>query len=338
MRRRGERESGRAGETLRALACPAFWCSLRHAFWRYLPLSLSPLLPLLLLTACQPARTNRPVGPTTECRKTPPFVAALGFSNPALSTSERARPGLWVIEAQEKGRRYQHPSWKTAGFLAPIERDGEGNVYVAPAPTVNTLLNPPSEQNIVWRVDAQTQEMTKFAELPQAAPTNEQNVFGALGLAYDCETSSLYVASVFGSTRAQEAGRIYRVDTKTKRVAAQLDKIDAFGLRVFNSSKGKRLYYGLGRASEIWSVDLDDAGNFNGTPRREFSLAGLGPRGNDKARRINFVSATEATVFGIEFDFNLIAPTEKQETLYKFRYEPLKDVWSYLPEPPQVIN
>jgi hypothetical protein len=265
-------------------------------------------------------------------------VGRLGFSNPALSTSEKARPGLWVIEAQEGGRRYQHPSWARAGFLAPIERDGEGNVYVAPAPTINTLLNPPAEQNAVWRVDAQTQQMEQFVVLPNAAPTNEQNVFGALGLAYDCETASLYVSSVYGSTRMQEAGRIYRVDAKTKQVAAQLENMDAFGLRVFNSIKGKRLYYGLARRAEIWSVDLDDAGNFTGKPRREFSLDGLGPRGNDKARRINFLSATEAAVFGIEFDFNLIAPTEKQETLYRFRYDPLKDSWQYLSDPAQIVK
>ncbi len=340
MRRVGEEESGRAEETLRVIPCAAFrcfayWRYLRHAFWRYLPFSLSPLL---LISSCQPPkRTNRPVGPTAECRKTPPFVGQLGFSNPALSTSEKARPGLWVIEAQQKGRRYQHPSWTQAGFLAPIERDGDGNVYVAPAPTINTLLNPPAEQNTVWRVNGQTQQMEQFAVLPNAAPSNEQNVFGALGLAFDCETSSLYVASVYGSTRTNEAGRIYRLDTKTKQVAAQLDKVDAFGLRVFNSAKGKRLYYGLARQAEIWSVDLDDAGNFTGAPRREFSLNGLGPRGNDKARRINFMSATEAAVFAIEFDFNLIAPTEKQETVYRFRYDPLQDAWTHLPEIPQIV-
>jgi hypothetical protein len=281
---------------------------------------------------------GRPVGPATECQKVPPFVASLGFDKPALSTSERAKPGLWVIEAKEKGRRYQHPSWKAAGFLAPIERDAGGNVYVAPAATVNTLLNPPAEQNVIWRVDGQTQRLEQFVTLPQAAPTNEQNVFGALGLAYDCETQNLYVASVFGSTRSQEAGRIYRVDTQKRSVAAQLAGVDAMGLRIFYSSAGKRLYYGLARQPEVWSVDLDADGNFTGTPRREISLAGLGPRGNDKARRINFLSATEAAIFGVEFDFNLIAPTEKQETVYRFRYDPLKDTWQYVPEPAQIVQ
>ena len=310
----------------------------RRAFWRYLSLAPSLCLSLALLSGCQPKRANRPVGIVNGCQKTPPFVGQLGFSNPALSTSEKSRPGLWVIEAKENGRRYQHPSWTKAGFLAPIERDAEGNVFVAPAPVINTLLNPPAEQNAIWRVDGKTQAMERFIKLPDAAPPNEQNVYGALGLAYDCDTASLYVASVFGSKRDQEAGRVYRVDTKTKQVAAQLDNVDAFGLRVFNSVKGKRLYYGLGRKSEIWSADLNDAGNFTGTPSREISLDGLGPRGNDKARRLNFTANNEMSVFGIEFDFNLIAPTEKQETVYRFRYDAFKDAWIYLPDAPQTVN
>lgn len=279
------------------------------------------------------------IGGVTECQKTPPFVASLGLSrNVALSTSERGRAGLWLIEADGAKRRYQHPSWAAAGFLAPIERDREGNIFVAPAPTINTLLNPPAEQNTVWRVDGQTQQMAKFIALPQVAPTNEQNVFGALGLAYDCETASLYVASVFGSTRTAEHGRIYRVDTAKRSVESDLDNIDAFGLRVWRGATGKRLYYGLARRAEIWSVGLDSAGDFSGSPRLEISLASLGPRGDDKARRINFTPQQEMLVFGIEFDFNLIAPTEKQETIYRFRYQAASDSWAAVPDAPAIVH
>ena len=43
-------------------------------------------------------------------------------------------------------------------------------------------------------------------------------------------------------------------------------------------------------------------------------------------------------VFGIEFGFNLIAPTEKQETVYRFRYDAAKDAWNYSEEPPQIVG
>lgn len=236
----------------------------------------------------------------------------------------------------EGERVYQHPSWKLAGSLAPITRDGKGNTFVAPAPWIDVLENKPDEQNKVFRVDGQTQEMKQFSDLPKASQPSSQNPYGVLGLSFDCDTNSLYVSSVSGSTRNETAGRIFQISADGK-VLSQLEKTDAIGLSVFNSAKGKRLYFGQARTSEIWSVALDDKGNFAGEARKEISLENLGPRGDDKARRINF-SNNEMTVFGIEFGFNLIAPTEKQETIYRFRYDATKDVWNYIEEPPQIVE
>jgi len=160
-------------------------------------------------------------------------------------------------------------------------------------------------------------------------------------LTFDCDTSSLYAASVSGSTRKETNGGIFQIDAKTGKINSQKQGIDAIGLGVFNSSKGKRLYYGLARASEIWSIDLNDDGSFSGESRREFSFGENGVRGDDKARRINFLQNREGfemIVLGIEFGFNLIAPTEKQETVYRYRYDMVKDAWNYLPEPPKLVG
>ncbi|HEV7645661.1 MAG TPA: hypothetical protein VGO50_17110 [Pyrinomonadaceae bacterium] len=291
----------------------------------------------------QKAKTAIKPGIVTGCQKSPQFLAGLNFGNrAALSTSEKARPGLWMIEGDH---RYQHPSWKNAGFLAPIERDQNGNIYVAPAPFINVFLNPAAEQNAVWRVDSKTQEMVKFLDLPRDAGVSEQNAYGTLDLAFDCETEALYVSSVFGSTRDKEQGKIYRIDTKTKQASPLLENIDGFGLSVFNTPKGKRLFYGLARRPEVWSVGLNDDGTLagapNGTKRKEASLENIGPRGDDKVRKIAFQAnqaGGEMILFGIEFNFNLVAPTEKQETAYHFRYNAQNDSWTYVAEPVQVIQ
>jgi hypothetical protein len=275
-------------------------------------------------------------GIVTGCERSPQFLAGLNFGKgAALSTAEKARPGLWIIEGDH---RYQHPSWKNAGFLAPIERDKDGNIFVAPAPFINVLLNPPDQQNAVWRVDGKTQEMTKFLDLPHDIKLTEQNSYGALDLAYDCETENLYVSSVFGSTRDKEIGKIYRIDIKTKQASPLLENTDGFGLGVFNTPKGKRLFYALARRSEVWSVGLTDDGTAGGPQRKEVSLENVGSRGDDKVRKIVFQPDGEMLLFGIEFNFNLIAPTEKQETVYRFRYNTQNDTWTYVPEPPQVIG
>ncbi len=266
--------------------------------------------------AFESKRTTQPVGFVNGCYKVPPFIQTLNFTNQAaLSTSEKS-PGLWLIEQDQAGnaRRYQHPSWRAAGFLAPIQRDDKGDVFVAPAPVVNTLLNPADKQNVVYKVDGKSQEMKPFVTLETAAPPNEQNPFGTLGLTFDCETKSIYVSSVYGSTRGEEKGIIYRIDADAGKITSQMPNVDAIGVGVFNGSSGKKLYFGLGRASEVHLIPLDDSGNFSGVPQKVLSLGDLGSRGDDKARRITFTNKNEMIVYGIEFSFNLVAPTEKQET------------------------
>ncbi len=283
-------------------------------------------------------RTLKPFGAVVACQQIPPFARGLGFGGQAaLSTSDRVLQGLVIVEGE---RKYQHPSWKAAGSLAPLQRDAVGNVYAAPAPWIDTLENKPDEQNKVYRVDGQTQEMKEFVALPKIKPPTAENPFGVLGLTFDCDTNSLYAATVAGSTRGETNGAIYQIDTKTGALISSKAGIDAIGLGVFNSSRGKRLYYGTARSSEIWSIDLNDDGSLANETRREFSFENLGARGDDKARRINFAQnaqGLEMLVYGIEFGFNLIAPTEKQETIYRYRYDLSKDAWTYLPEMPTLV-
>lgn len=273
---------------------------------------------------------NARIGDVT-CVEKPPFTDKLQFSKSALfSTSQRGFKGLVLIEPGDNPRLYQHPSWSSGGNLGPIESGKSGEIFVGPVPVINILDNPPDQQNKIYRVDGASGIMTQFITLPPAAPPNENNPFGVLGLGYDCEKANLYVSSVAGSNRSSEVGRIYRVDTAKKMVAAQMEKVDALGLIILNTATGKRLYYGLARLPELWSIGLDSEGNFQGTPRKELSLAGLGQRGSDKIRDLKFNSEKQLEIYGIEFSFNLIAPTEKIETLYRFSYNRENDTWTYL--------
>jgi hypothetical protein len=270
----------------------------------------------------------RPIGIVTGCTKSPAFVSKLGFTNQAaLSTSANRIKGLAIIEQGKQP--YQHESWKIAGNLAPIQLDQDGDVFVAPAPMINVLDNPFTGQNTIYKVDSNSQEMKPFVKLPMTATATEQNPYGILGLGCDCETSSLYASSVAGSTRTSEAGKIYQIDSANGNIKSVLDNVDAFGIGVFNSAKGKRLYYGSARNPEVWSIGLDDNGGFLPDAKREISLESAGTRGDDKARKIRFTSQNEMNVSGIEFNFNLIAPTEKQETVYRFRYDPATDYWFF---------
>ena len=147
-----------------------------------------------------------------------------------------------------------------------------------------------------------------------------QNPYGLLGLGYDCDNYMLYASSVAGSTLEKERGRLYCIDSRTLKVVDFIDSLDAFGTGIGTINGEKRLYFGCARNCNIMSVNLLPDGHFGGKPRLEFSLEGLGPRGDDRARKIRFSLDGVLTINAIEFYFNLTAPTEKQESVYQLKW------------------
>lgn len=269
-------------------------------------------------------------GDVIACRTNPRFISSMKefSSRSAFSTSELYKKGLVLIDNNSTPpKQFQQPSWSAFGWLAGIHYDDKGNIYTVPAPRINVFDNKPEDQNRVLKVDTLTGEMKQLTQLPSAAPVNEQNPYGALGVAFDCETRLLYVTSIAGSTRSKEVGRIFAIDPDTGAVKFTRDNVDAIGLHLFRRDGEKRVYYGRARDPEIWSVAVDKSGAFKGDARLEVSLEGMGPRGDDRARRINFTPTNEMIVWGIEFSVNLVAPTEKQETQYRFKFDVKEKRW-----------
>ncbi len=273
---------------------------------------------------------NWNVGPVNQCHGSPQFpITKLGFSRSVVfSTSERLNKGLELIEPGPNGdltngKHFQDPTWTMGGYLGVFVVDSKGNVYVAPSPRISLIDNPPDKANILYKVDTVTGVMSEFIKLPSAAPPSPENPYGILALSYDCDTDSLYVTSVMGSTRSQQVGRIYRIDVKTGKVAGQFDNVDGFGVAGFNFSTGKRLYFGSARTPEIFSIALDGNGNFWGEPRREIVLTGT----YNKARRLDFNQRGELLVRAIDFNFTLSATSEDRRTDYVFDYDDGTGKW-----------
>lgn len=274
-----------------------------------------------------------------QCKGSPAFVQGLGI-NPRksyFSTSEIRTMGLVLTESEQPGnpaakitRSIQHPSWRKAGWLAPILIDEAGNIYTAPAPFINILDNPLANNNTIYKVDTKTGVMDEFMRLPSADSINADNPFGIIGMVYLCESGTLYVSTVAGSRRYEENGHIYAVDVKTKKVIDEIAHTDAMGMGISYITGQRKLYFGTGRNSVISSITLSSNGKFSGSPKEELTIKDLGPRGDDKVRRITTDQYGNLSIHGIEFNFNLIAPREKQETLYKFSWNAVDKQWLYL--------
>jgi hypothetical protein len=283
--------------------------------------------------AANPVATPQPLrqpGQADACRSVPKFATAAGYTAVNFATDDRTVMGLKMFDPTQPERVFRHPGWAQAGFLGPLVADGLGNLYVAPVPRINLIDNPPQLQNRIYKVDTNTAEMQLFLELPSAAAAPGENPYGVLGLALDCETNSLYVTSVAGSNRTSEIGRIYRINLTNAQIAAQYEGIDAIGIGVYNTARGKRLYFGPTRVSEVRSIALDAQGNFVGSERVEFALQAPGASSSDRARRINFTDQNEMLVNGRQFDYNLIANTVQPNLLYVYRYRTIDDGWDFV--------
>jgi outer membrane protein assembly factor BamB len=268
-----------------------------------------------------------------NCKKNAAFINKIGFnaSKTYLTTADKKIMGLVMVDAStEKPKIYQDSSWKKAGWLAPIQIDMEGNVYVGPAPFINVLYNPLSNQNTVYKVAAQSGIMAPFVQLPFDSSIQTQNPFGIIGLAYLCEANMLYVSTVAGSNIQFEKGAVYQIDATTGKIKNKISAIDVLGMGISYSSGQRKLYFGKARNSDVYSIVLNEKGDFIGEPIFEFSLQGLGIRGDDKVRRIKSEKDGSLAVYGIEFNFNLVAPSEKLETIYKFVFNEEQKKWFFL--------
>jgi hypothetical protein len=264
----------------------------------------------------------------TPCAARPAYVANCPLNTPtaALSTSEKRIKGLVLVDVKT-GETWQHESWRKFGSMGPICTDKLGNTFVGPVPVINILENKPEKQNILYKVDGSSGIMKPFIDLPFETLPGDENPYGILGLHYDCHANLVIVSTVLGSDRKTERGKIFIVDPEKEEILDKLENQDVMGMAICGVNGEKRLYFGSTRTSDIYSIEMSKNNTFIGKPRIECNLDMLGPRGDDKARKIVFKQDGSMAIKGISFDYNLTAPTEKLETNYLFLYDRSTKKW-----------
>jgi hypothetical protein len=267
---------------------------------------------------------------SNNCKRNPSFMQSFGY-NPSfsyLTTSDEKIMGLVIKESSQAGnpnapvtKQMQHPSWLKGGWLAPILIANNGDIFTSPAPFINILNNPISNNNTIYKVDGKTGIMDEYLRLPSADSINIENPFGIIGMALLCETNTLYVSTLAGSKRHSENGHIYAIDIANRKIIDQVNNTDAMGMGISYVTGKRKLYFGTGRSSDVLDITLDKKGKFSGKPTLAFTLQDLGIRGDDKVRKIRPDNKDNLVINAMEFNYNLIAPREKQEATYTFYYD-----------------
>jgi len=266
------------------------------------------------------------------CLKLPEFPKKHGLKPPYaidLRQGSNENMGLKIIEPRRNGKALRLPGWQNFGFLGLYTLDNFGNIYTAPMPYVSIDINPPKEQNKILKVDAKSGEMKEFLRLPSKNTPTSKNPFGVIGLAFDCESKSLYATSIAGSTYKEEAGKLFQIDNKDKKILNTYDNIDVMGIAIFKGASGKRMYLGLARKPEVYSIGLNEKGGFNDDLRFEFSLIDVPGGGDYKAHRIKIANGM-MTLKTREFSYTLIAASTNLRVIYTFKYNVDKDKWEFV--------
>jgi hypothetical protein len=267
------------------------------------------------------------------CNGKSKFIARTGFnaSTTAFSTSIKNVLGLALIDVTDQTKYYQHPSWKDKGSFGPIAIDAEGNAYVAPIPFVNVLDAVRKNQHQLYKVNTTDGVLSAAFTLEDTSSKfNVENPFGFVGLYYDCEAKYLYASSLKGSTKAEVNGKIFCLDVSTTpfSIVDEISNTDAMGLGVAYFNNERKLFYGDARSSNVYSITIGEDGKFSGRPKFEFSLSGLGPRGDDVVKKIRFDAKNQGMqIIGTEFFYNLIAPTQMQESKYSAVFDVDAQKW-----------
>lgn len=225
-----------------------------------------------------------------------------------------------IIISGQKRQVIQHPSWESFGYLGPVTVDGRGNIYTAPVPVINVLRNPALRQNKILQVSGKSGELSEYLDLGGSLTYNPENPYGILTLFVECDLNILYAGTVSGSSRELIKGEVVAIDLGKNEVIGRVTGLDPLGVTVGKINGKWVLISGDSRSSNIYMRALSTAGNFTDDSWQPIiSLSSRGPRGNDKARRLRFQKTGELIVHGVEFNFNLTAPTEKEETIYQFK-------------------
>ncbi len=296
------------------------------------------IIGLLIFFGVRSVQTDQPqpsqwaVGSTANCSRRPTFLKDVDLpkgSQHGMATALKDYIGFVVFDPSS-GQVVLHKSWDDGGYLGTFVRDENGNIFTYPSPFSSTEYNDPAAQNIVYKIDSISGEMAPFADLPPLAqPAETVNPYGITSIFYDCDTTSLYIASVMGSTAAQEVGRIFQLSADGD-ILSTYDNLDVLGIAVYNTSQGKQLIAGSARSTAILSIPLNDDGTFGDDPRELFYLAEL-TADNDKGQQITFPLQTGNMVIkGLEFDYTLRAAGTAVITDYQFSYDPALDQWDFI--------
>ncbi len=251
---------------------------------------------------------------TKSCAKIPNFLYKARFIRPIIDLSQTRYKGVAFYNYASKS--YLHlKEWEKFGAMGTYAIDKKGNIYLVPNPYISIKKNTFNFQKSVYKIDTNSGKLEKWLTIDEIKP-NALNPYGLISIDFDCKDSSLWASSIDKSSYKSEAGTIFHINPKTKKIVQKVSGFDALTLKILNSSNGKYLLAGSARKNLLYAFSIEN-GKLSQTPKKLLEL----PDPSLRIRKIKIYGKNSLILEAIKFNYSLIAQTDKKfRTIYKAVY------------------
>ena len=258
-------------------------------------------------------KTEADIGSFTRqrsCARLPHFLKQKGISQPVLiDLSQEHYKGVALLYGQHLRQALHPKAWERFEHFGTYALDGSGNIYLAPMPYISILPTTFSLQTNIYKLDTQTGALSIWMHFDDVKPS-ASNPYGIISLVYDCDDKTLWVSAIDQSDYTSQKGRIYHIDTKTKRIIDTYEGFDALTLSLLRTSKGKFLLAGSARDSGVHAFAITSKGLQ--PPSKLFTL----PDDKMHVRKIKVKANNTLQLQAIPFSYTLIVETGRQNRTF----------------------
>ena len=257
-----------------------------------------------------------------SCASMPRFLYKAGVKRPVIDLSQEKFTGIAFY--YNNFRKVLHKkSWERFEYLGTYAIDRVGNIYLTPNPFISIKPTTFNLQKAVYKLDSINGELTRWLVIDDIKPT-QNNPYGLISIAYDCNDGSLYVSAIDKSNYKGSFGRIYKINPKDKSYKKVIDNFDALTLYILKTKDKKYLLAGSAMDNALYAFEFKGK-NLDTTPHKLLSL----PNPELHIRKIKAIGKNTLQLEAIKFSYSLIAASDKKKrVIYIATYNPNTNRWS----------
>jgi hypothetical protein len=246
--------------------------------------------------------------PRRTCARPPSFLSRQHISQPVvIDLSQKRYKGIALLYGKGFEKALHPEQWEQYEHFSTYTLDRKGNIYLIPTPFISIHPTTFSLQKKLFRLDTLTGNVEIFMDLHDVHPT-PNNPYGLNAIAYDCDDSTLWVASIDESDYRHQRGTIYHINPATKKVLQRIEGFDALTLSIVHTRKGKFLLAGSARDNALYAYEIKQ-GTLSTSAVKLLEL----PDPNEHIRKIKVSAKNTLSLQSVPFSYSLIARSAKKD-------------------------